>query len=383
MANSAVSERICQDGFLAFLLDSAPELFLFVDEAGAVRAASAKIKDFFDLDPAELVDQPINVSAEKMGRCFTEFMTYHEVIGYPLHDQEHEFLRDIELSLPKHRYLQVVSAPVQKDGRYAGRLWLMRDVTSDREITELKIQYGGARGADELKSKFLTVVSHQMRTPLNAVRWNVESLLSGNYPGIVGEPRDMLQEVYQAVVSSISIVDDMLLAVDIEQRAMRLEKTEANVADIVTKVAHDFSRSASLKFVALKVADMPTDLPRLFIDGGKIETVVSRLVDNAIRYTPAGGTVTLKVSADKKDVLISVSDTGIGIAERERPRVFERFFRSKSAVGIHPNASGLGLYISKYIVDAHDGAIDYVSREGGGTTFIVRLPRRIQRNSPP
>jgi two-component system phosphate regulon sensor histidine kinase PhoR len=374
---SVTTPTICNDGALSGLLDAMPELLLYADTEGVVQAVSGKIDDFFGIKPGELAGKPINDFAEQIGRCFSEFMTYHEIIGYPLHDGEHEFLRDIEIAKPKHRYLQVTSSPVASGGKTVGRLWLMRDVTSDREITDLKIQYGGARGADELKSKFLTVISHQMRTPLNSVRWNMELLLSGDFgAGLSAEGMDVLKEVYKAVVNSISIVDDMLLAVDIEQRTLRLDKAEANLGDVVTKVVHDFERTAALKAVSLTLAELPKDLPRLFIDGGKIETVLNRIIDNALRYTPKDGSVKVTVRTTPKEVVVDVSDTGVGIPAKEHPRVFGRFYRAKEAIGLHPNASGLGLYISKFIVDAHEGTINFRSEEGKGTTFTVTLPRR-------
>lgn len=374
---SAVTGIICTNGILGHMFDAMPDAFMYVDGQGVVQAASGKVEDFFGVSPKELAGKELKDFTEQFGRCFAEFMTYHEVFAYPLNDQEHEFLRDVELTQPKHRYLQAVSVPVRGDDDVPnGRVWTMRDITAEREITELKIQYGGARGADELKSKFLTVVSHQMRTPLNSVRWNMELLLSGDYPEVKGEPREILQEVYKAVVNSISIVDDMLLAVDIEQRSLRLEKAEVSVADILTKVVHDFERSAALKKVNMIMRELPKDLPRLFIDADKIEKVLARLTDNAIRYTPEGGTVSVAATVGQKDVSVSITDSGVGIPEEDRPRMFERFFRSKKAIGLHPNASGLGLYISKFIIDAHDGKIDFRSEEGRGTTFIITLPRR-------
>lgn len=373
---SAVSEILCAEGLVGALFDAFPEACLYVDASGRVQAASRLFGEYFGIAPDELVGKPIEMNAEPLGRCFTEFMSYHEVIGMPLRDAERDYARDVELSHPRHRFLQIASAPVAKAGAPAGRLWLMRDVTQEREITELKIQYGGLRASDELKSKFLTVISHQMRTPLNSVRWNVELLLGDVGRKAAPEELEVLRDVYRSVVNSISIVDDMLLAVDIEQRTLRLEKAPADLRDLLTKVVHDLSRSAELKSVKVVLGAMPEGLPRLFIDAGKIETVLARLLDNAIRYSPPGGEVAVDARVEAEAVAVAVRDNGIGIPEKERPRVFERFYRSKKAIETHPNASGLGLYISKYIVEAHDGTIDFVSEEGKGTTFTLRLPKR-------
>lgn len=358
------------------LFDALPEAFLFVDADGVIQAVSRRFHDFFGVAPADAVGKPMGSLAETLARCFTEFMTYHEVIAMPLQDREQEYLRDVEVSFPRHLFLQIISAPVRRGNGPVGRLWMMRDITREREITELKIQYGGLRASDELKSKFLTVISHQLRTPLNSVRWNTELLLGGDSGSLPPESLGILRDVYRSAVGSISIVDDMLLAVDIEQRAIRLEKAAVDPADVINKVVHDFSRSASLKSLTISLKELPKDMPRLFLDRDKIETVLSRLLDNAIRYTPEHGTVEVEARVGKADVSISIRDQGIGIPEKERSRVFERFYRSRKAIDMHPNASGLGLYIAKYLIDAHDGTISFASEEGKGTTFTVTLPKR-------
>lgn len=130
-------------------------------------------------------------------------------------------------------------------------------------------------------------------------------------------------------------------------------------------------RSQTLSYVE------PTPRPApLFADAAKLETVFSRLIDNAIKYTPDGGRISVEIRVLKDEIEISVRDNGIGMPEKEHARLFERFYRSKKAIDVNPNASGLGLYISKFIVDAHDGKIACRTREGEGTTFTVSLPRR-------
>ena len=372
---SRVESSLCADGTLEPMLDASPYAVLFVGPEGRVLAANKAIGLFFGLDPAEMIGKPVAALAEAWTRAFTEFMSFHEVIAHPMEDHEGEFLRDVEVASPQHRFLEIASAPVRKAGAHAGRLWLMRDVTHEREITELKIQYGGLRSADEIKSKFLTVASHQLRTPLNAVRWNLDLLLSDGVT-MAPEALETLRSIYKSVTNSISIVDDMLLAVDIEQRTLRLERSAVDIVDVVGKVVRDHVRSAALRAQTLSYAEPSPRPAPLFADAGKLETVFARLVDNAIKYTPDGGRVSVEIRQDKDAVEVSVRDTGFGMPEKEHARLFERFYRSKKAIDVNPNASGLGLYIAKFIVDAHDGKIACVTREGEGSTFTVTLPRR-------
>lgn len=371
---SRVALKICGEGLLEPILDAFPRAMLYVDAEGVVQLASASFGRFFGLKPDDIVGRAIASLADAWTPAFAEYMSFYEVVAHPLEDRTSDFVRDIEIVAPAHRFVEVTSVPVRRDGAYAGRLWVMRDVTHEREITELKIQYGGLRSAEEIKSRFLTVASHQLRTPINAMRWNLELLLADE-AGVTAASREMLREVYQSVLVSLSIVDDMLLAVDIEQRTLRLEKTAVDLTEVVARVVRDFARSASLRSVALTF-DPPKTLPPLFIDGGKIEKVFSRLIDNAIKYTPAGGKVSVEMRQNREDITVEVRDTGIGVPERERVRLFERFYRSKQAIDMNPNASGLGLYIAKFIVDAHDGGIACRTEEGKGSVFTVSLPLR-------
>jgi len=373
---SRVEPSVCAEDTLEPLLDASPYALLYASADGRVEAANRALGDFFGIEPRGLVGKTLEEATGDFSRSFAEFMSYHEVIAHPLEDHEGEFLRDVEIVAPQHRYVEVASAPVRKGGAHAGRLWLMRDVTHEREITELKIQYGGLRSADEIKSKFLTVASHQLRTPLNAIRWNLELLLS-DASALPKETVEALRSIYGSVTSSISIVDDMLLAVDIEQRTLRLERSAVDIAEVVGKVVRDFSRSAALRSQTLSYEEpMPHPMP-LFVDGDKMETVFSRLIDNAIKYTPDGGKISVEIRSGKEDVEVAVRDSGIGMPEKEHSRLFERFYRSKKAIDVNPNASGLGLYIAKFIVDAHDGKIGCTTREGEGTVFTVTLPRRV------
>lgn len=372
---SRVEPSVCAKGAIEPVLDASPHGVLYAGPDGTVLAASRAFGTYFGIEPKDAVGKPLAALGETLGRSFAEFMSYHEVIAHPMEDRESQLLRDVELVAPQHRFVEVASAPVRSGAEFAGRLWVMRDVTHEREITELKIQYGGLRSADEIKSKFLTVASHQLRTPLNAIRWNLELLLTDG-ASLPAETIEALRSIYRSVTTSISIVDDMLLAVDIEQRTLRLDKSAVDIVDVVAKVVRDFARSAAMRGQTLAFEEPSPRPAPLFVDAGKMETVMSRLVDNAIKYTPEGGRIDIGVRAGKDAVEISVRDTGFGMPEKEHARLFERFYRSKKAIDVNPNASGLGLYISKFIVDAHDGKIECRTREGEGTTFIISLPRR-------
>ncbi len=374
-SREAVSKQLDAERLFAALLDATPNACIFIVEDGTVRMVNKAFKDFFGIEPADAVGRNLKDIEPAWSKAFTDGVSYHETVAHPFEDREAHFSRDVEVSTPQQRALEIASEPVRQHGTSVGRLWVIRDITSEREITELKIRYGGQRNADEIKSKFLTVASHQLRTPMNVMRWNLDVLLSGDAGPLPGEASELLRDVYKSLIISLSIIDDMLLAVDIEQRALRLEKTSVDVSSIVGKVVRDFARSAVLRKQVL-LFDPPKNLPPLFLDAARMEKVFIRLLDNAIKYTPDGGRVGVEILAKKDAVEIAFRDSGIGLSQSDRARLFERFYRSKRAIDLNPNASGLGLFIAKFIVTAHDGSIEYRPSDDGGSVFTVVLPRR-------
>lgn len=373
--SSQISAEYLSQKHLSSICDAFPAAVLFIDSEQKVRMATTLLYAYFDLQPQTLIDKPVGDFMEPISRSFTEYMSFHEIFGVPLEDKEKEFLKDAEVSLPSRRFLQFASRPVKDGETYIGRVWMIRDITKEREITDLKIEYGGVRSADELKSRFMTVISHQLRTPLNSIRWNSELLLT-DYEGIPEEADEIIKQVNAAVVRSISIVDDMILAADIERRTLKLEKVPADISEALRKVVRDAKRTADMKSVSIEMKSIPENLPELFLDRQKIEVVFGRILDNAITYSPEGRGIEIGVRIGKKDITVEITDHGVGIPEEEHSRVFEKFYRAKDAIKLNPNASGLGLYITKYIVEAHDGKIDFLSEEGQGTKFMVMLPRK-------
>ncbi len=357
------------------LLDAMPDACLFVRGDGVICVANRAFGELFGIEPSTILGRTIRSAGEEWSRKFVDAASYHETVTHPFEDRESRFLRDVEIKGPTRAVIEMKSLPVRRNGDYFGRVWVMRDITDEREITQLKIRYGGQRSADELKSKFMTVISHQLRTPMNVMRWNLDVLLSGDAGQIPKEASDLVRDAYKSLIVSLSIIDDMLLAVDIEQKAFRLEKMSVDVSMIVGKVVRDFSRSASLRKQTLAF-NPPKNLTPLFIDPVRMEKVFTRLLDNAVKYTPDGGSISIGIHASKDAVEIEFRDSGIGMTESDRERLFERFYRSKRAIEMNPNASGLGLFIAKFIVAAHNGGLLYRPADGGGSVFTVSLPRK-------
>ena len=219
--------------------------------------------------------------------------------------------------------------------------------------------------ADERsRQALLADVSHELRTPLAVIRGSLEAIVDGVHPAdeahlgaIVEETRVMER-----------LVEDLRTIAQAEGGTLTLHPEPTDLADLAGEVVASFMSQAQRADVTL-VADVPDELPPLTVDPVRIREVVANLVSNALRHTPAGGRVTVRVSAAPEHVELGVVDTGPGIDPAILPHVFDRFVKTPGSGG-----SGLGLAIARDLTVAHGGTIEAASPPGAGTAFTVRLP---------
>jgi signal transduction histidine kinase len=222
---------------------------------------------------------------------------------------------------------------------------------------------------DTLKDEFVSSVSHELRTPLTSITGYVELLLEDEPSE---EKRGYLSIVDRNAHRLLGLVSDLLFTARLQEGRLELERAEVDLGELVRHAVDSARPRAESSSVQLAVeAD---DVPPLLGEQVRLAQLLDNLVSNAIKFTPAGGRVTVRLNAGDGLAHIEVSDTGIGIPDDEREKLFERFFRSQTALERQIQGTGLGLYISKAIVEAHGGRIGVLSHEEEGTTFVVDLP---------
>jgi signal transduction histidine kinase len=225
------------------------------------------------------------------------------------------------------------------------------------------------RQLDELKDEFVSSVSHELRTPLTSISGYVELLLEDERSP---QRREYLGVIERSADRLLGLVSDLLFAARLQEGRLELEREPVDVVRLVSEAVEAARPRAERAGIGLAARCDG----RLTVEGeqARLAQLLDNLVSNAIKFTPAGGSVAVAVAADNGVVRIDVSDTGIGVSEDDREHLFERFFRSQSALERQIQGTGLGLYISKAIVEAHGGRIGVSSVEGEGTTFAVELP---------
>ena len=237
--------------------------------------------------------------------------------------------------------------------------------------------------ANEVKNKFLSIMSHELRTPLTVINGYLSLILDKNY----GEPSPVLKEILVVIKeqakNQLGLIEELLDLTRIEAGEFRLNRQPCEVRALLGKVIEGFKPKFEGKGITSSL-DVADGLPQVHWDYQKILQVFQNLVDNSLKFTPAGGWVAISAVPKSDFIEIRVSDNGIGIPGENIERVFERFFQVDSSSTRRFGGSGLGLSIVREIVLAHKGKIFVESREGEGTTFLVLLPvglpERIQRN---
>jgi two-component system phosphate regulon sensor histidine kinase PhoR len=247
-------------------------------------------------------------------------------------------------------------APLEAAGQ--GAVAVLSDVTELRRL-------------ETLRRDFVANVSHELRTPIAAVRAAVETLLDGALERPEAA-REFVAIIERHTERLHRLVEDLLELSRIEARELKLSLEPVEPAGAMARVAELFDLAAGSKRIRL-VRDVAEALPRVHADRHALEQVLSNLIDNAIKYSPEGATVTVRARRYGEGVRLSVEDTGPGIEARHLPRLFERFYRVDAGRSRQLGGTGLGLAIVKHLAEAMDAAVSVDSTPGRGTTFHVDL----------
>ncbi len=228
---------------------------------------------------------------------------------------------------------------------------------------------------DRQKSEFVSLASHQLRGPLTAIKGYASLILEGSYGTLTDELRKPIDNIFQSSQMLALTVEDFLDVSRIEQGRMKYDLSVFDMKDLVTRVIEELKPNAEHANLELTCTFDSNETYKIKADIGKMKQVVSNLIDNSIKYTPKGYVkAALTKDPKKKTILLSVSDSGIGVSKQVIPTLFQKFIRAKNANEVNVSGTGLGLYVVKQIVEAHEGRVWIESKgEGFGSTFWVEL----------
>lgn len=274
---------------------------------------------------------------------------------------------EVSIDYPTKRDLQVITVLLptaeSSHGVEHNFIKLIRDVTREKLV-------------EKSKSNFITVAAHQLRTPLSAIRWAINLIMS-DASRLTPDQVNILQSGSKATDQVITLINDLLDASQIEEGRFGYEFSPGNLADVVRAAATPFASKAQEKSVTFDIK-VPEENPTIALDAKKLGMVIQNLLTNAITYTPAQGHVGITLEYGDRFATVTIADTGVGIPADENMRIFTKFFRSKKALVMETSGSGLGLYIAKNIVERHGGKITLESQENRGTIVSFTVPLRAE-----
>ncbi len=324
---------------------------MVVDVSGSLLLMNEALKNLLRIEEDPLGKRPIEVIRN---------LQIQEIVDNTLRSNSGLISQEISTLLPEEKVLLVHATPIKKDGNIEGAVLVFHDVTNLRKL-------------EKIRQDFVANVSHELRTPISSIKGYAETLLDGALMD-KENAKDFLKIILSDSNRLATLIDDLLNLSKIESGKLFMETKSYKLLPLAEKVVSSLKGQIEKKSITVKI-DIPKDIPDILVDETRIKQVFLNLIDNAIKYNQQGGKIT--ITAKEKDgfVQVDIVDTGIGIPNKDLPRLFERFYRVDKARSRELEGTGLGLSIVKHIIQVHDGEVSVQSIEGQGSTFSFTIPK--------
>ncbi|WP_127480648.1 ATP-binding protein [Nocardioides pantholopis] len=343
------------------LLDAAPDATVIVDERGDIVLVNKQVTCLFGYAKEDLLGKPVDVLVPErfreghpsrrngfLGHPSARPMSVDMTL-YAVHRDGHEVPVEISLSPLRTDQGLLVSAS-------------LRDISERLRMQE---------EADRMRDELIATVSHELRTPLTSIMGYAELLADLDEDELGGQARRLLAVIQRNAARELRLVDDLLTMAFLQDGRLRFDPEPVALAGVACRVVAEHRARAEAAGLTLAV-DVDPVRP-VAGDQRRLAQAVENLVANAIKFTPAGGQVRVRVHEVDGSPVLAVTDTGVGVRPEEKARLFDRLYRTPGAVAAQTQGAGLGLAIVRRIVDAHGGRIEVESEPGVGSTFTVRL----------
>jgi signal transduction histidine kinase len=248
-------------------------------------------------------------------------------------------------------------------------------------VYELKQTNHRLKEIDATKDEFISMASHQLRTPLTSMKGYVSMVLDGEFGEVNPQQKAMLQQAFDSSQRMVYLISDLLNVSRLRTGKFNITRSETNLPDIIESELKQLMASAASRKVRFYYYK-PKDFPVLWLDETKTRQVIMNFLDNSLYYTPAGGRVDVELNYNKNVVRFTVKDSGLGVSKKDQPYLFTKFYRAQNARKVRPDGTGLGLYMSKKIILAQNGTLIFDSQEGHGSTFGFEFPRNSLLEKP-
>jgi len=347
---------------VASIIEDLPNGIIFIDNFHQITFANKEAASLLEVPQSSMIDLKITkqnlLKSKKFEYIYKVFFPtdrYHS----PSLKQQYEIVLDgTEQKVLKIETVMVTGANV----RMLGFMKVIHDITREKSI-------------DKMKSEFISIAAHQLRTPLSALKWSLRMVLDGDVGKISPEIREFLQKDYNTNDRMIKLVNDLLNVSRIEEGRFFHKFAPVNLAHLVDSIVQDFTPQSKKRNIKLEWTQTKQHLPLINADRDHLRLALQNILDNALKYTPYNGTIKVSLQKAKtgNSLVLKIVDSGIGIPAEEQKRVFSKFFRGANVIKLQTDGTGLGLFIVKNVIELHQGTITFESSEKG-TTFIITLP---------
>lgn len=348
------------------IVENFPEGLLFFNKENKISSINPEAQSLFNLDAKKTI--LIGKSIENL-KEIPSLLPLVKILG-----EEIKILYREILTLKQNLILEVSVISVKNEKEDIGKLVILRNVTREKNI-------------ERLKTEFVSIVAHQLRTPLSAIKWTLRMILDKDMGKITEEQEELLEKTYQSNERMIKLINDLLNVARIEEGRFLGAIKKQDISEALEKDLILFKQAISKNGLKFEFQKPEEELPKIKFDSEKISVAFHNLIDNAIQYTNSNGAikVSIKNLKEQRQILISFEDTGIGIPQEQQSKVFKKFFRGENAMREKPDGSGLGLFIAKNIIEAHNGKIWFESppssikdikaaEKNPGTVFYCAFP---------
>ncbi|RNC73128.1 MAG: PAS domain S-box protein, partial [Desulfuromonadales bacterium] len=343
------------------ILDATSEAMLLLSPQGRILAVNRRFEQLFKSFSGEILGRHYNELIPLFEHIFEGPEALLTLFSYACRTIKREYAELLSQRWPRRRELELYSTSVSDArGERLGRLYVFRDVTREREL-------------DRMKSDFVSLVSHELRTPLTSIAGYVEMLVDGDAGPLSEEQEEYLGIVKRNTDRLTTLINDLLDVTRIEAGKIQLKREPLALSSIIRGVAQSLLPPMEAKEQTLTI-DLPDDLPAVYGDGNRVVQIVTNLLSNAHKYTPRHGAIAISGGREGATVRVDIRDTGIGLSPDDQAKLFSRFFRADNPTTREVGGTGLGLWITRSLVEMHGGEITVTSTPGEGSTFSFTLP---------
>jgi len=346
-------------------IDNLIEGFLILDKDNRVEYANSQFCKILGLQCGKILNKEISE--------LKDFPKLSQIVSLLQQDIKYSFKKEIKIS--EDLILEVFIDNLNINKNYLGKAIVLHDITKEKTM-------------DKVKRDFVSLTAHQLNVPLSTTKLSLEMLLDGSLGKITDEQRDIIEKTYKRNDMLIYLVADLLDIAKIEEKGNSYNWEFIDFESLVKDVIGSDQLQIKKKKIKFEIIKPKVSVPKILLDKSRIFLAIKNIFDNAVKYTPENGKIIISFDVNKKparnashgdaggELEFKISDSGIGIPENQKNKLFDKFFRSTNAIKMEPSGSGLGLFIAKNIIEAHGGKIWFDSVENKGSTFFFTIPLR-------